>query len=544
MEKIILVGGKAGLGATMTSTLLGKIFSKMGYYVFNYRDYPSLIRGGHNFNILKISTEPVFSHDEEYDIIIAFDQITIDLHEKNLKSNGIILGDSTLKSSKLIKMNLKKLTDSIEAKTVLSNDALIGALLKLLDLDIDEAIMVIETTFKDSDKIIEIIKLGYGMVDTKFKMECIKKEPNYFLTGNEAISLGAIAAGLDVYIAYPMTPATGVLHEIARLQKKHNVLSVQIEDEIGVANSALGCSFAGAKTMIGTSGGGFDLMTEALSLQGIVEIPLVVYLSQRTGPSTGVPTYTEQGDLKMALSCGHGEFPRIILAPGDADECFYRTAEALYLAEKYRMLVILLGDKHIGENNYTVNNFSKIIDNKKFIISPRKDYKNYEYASNGVSARAVPGFDVVVKVNSYEHDEYGNTIEDAETTKKMKEKRVLKMATVAKEIEKLNPASIYGAGENLIIGWGSTKGAIIDTIKDLKNYRFLQVNYLWPFPIKAISDEIKKSKTVVLVENNQTGQLGNLIKEQTGFEIKNKLLRYDGRPFTKNDIIKGVSKWK
>lgn len=228
MEKIILVGGKAGLGATMTSTLLGKIFSKMGYYVFNYRDYPSLIRGGHNFNILKISTEPVFSHDEEYDIIIAFDQITIDLHEKNLKSNGIILGDSTLKSSKLIKMNLKKLTDSIEAKTVLSNDALIGALLKLLDLDIDEAIMVIETTFKDSDKIIEIIKLGYGMVDTKFKMECIKKEPNYFLTGNEAISLGAIAAGLDVYIAYPMTPATGVLHEIARLQKKHSVFLSKI----------------------------------------------------------------------------------------------------------------------------------------------------------------------------------------------------------------------------------------------------------------------------------------------------------------------------
>ncbi|MDD5416645.1 MAG: 2-oxoacid:acceptor oxidoreductase subunit alpha [Candidatus Aenigmarchaeota archaeon] len=544
MEMNILVGGKAGLGAARTSILLGKIFAKMGYYVYNYRDYPSLIRGGHNFNVLKVSADPIFSHDEEYDIIVAFDQTTIENHEKNLKKEGIILGDSCLKSSKLIKMDLKKITDSVGVKYVLGNDALIGALLKTLSLDIDDAIEVVEKDFKDSEKVEEVLKIGYDVVNEKFKMECSKGKEKYFLTGNEAISLGAIAGGLDVYMAYPMTPATGVLHEIARLQKKHNVLSVQIEDEIGVANAALGCSFAGARTMIGTSGGGFDLMTEALSMQGISEVPLVVYLSQRTGPSTGVPTYTEQADLKMAMSCGHGEFPRIIIAPGDANECFYRTAEALYLADKFRALVILMGDKHVGENNYTVDNFSKVINCQKFIVNSGKNYKSYEYALNGVSPRAIPGSNAVVRASSYEHNEFGNTIEDAETTKKMKDKRMLKIEAIRNEIEKLKPVSVYGKGDNLIIGWGSTKGAIVDALKELKNFKFMQISYISPFPIKLVTDEMKKSKNIILVENNQTGQLGEIIREQTGIEIKNKLLKYDGRPFTKNEIVKGVSKWK
>lgn len=543
MEKIILVGGKAGLGAARTSALLGKMFTQMGYYVFNYRDYPSLIRGGHNFNVLKISDKPVYSHDEEYDAILAFDQMTIDIHEKNLTKDGFIIGDKFLKSKKLLALDINKIVESINAPKVYGNDAMIGALIKTMGMDLDEAIITIEKEFEDSDKAEKAFKMGYEIADEKFKMcKCDGKKKS-FLTGNQAITLGAIANNLDIYFAYPMTPATAVLHHVAEMQKKYNVLAIQIEDEIGAANAALGASYAGARTMVGTSGGGFALMTEAISMQGISEIPLVVYLSQRTGPSTGVPTYTEQGDLKFALNAGHGEFIRIVVAPGDADECLYRTAESLYIADKFRSLVILIGDKHVAENNYTVDKFTKPMQTKRFIINPKGDYKSYAYTLDGVSPRAVPGQGPIVRASSYEHNEYGNTIEDAETTKKMKDKRMLKLKAIEKEIARLNPVSIYGKGKNLIVGWGSTKGAIIDALDKLNDFRFMQISYISPFPVEQVKKELEKSKKIILIENNQTGQLGQIIREQTGFEIKNKLLKYDGRPFTKKEIVNGVLKW-
>jgi len=544
MKKTILIGGEAGKGSAVTSRFIGKIFCRLGYYVFNYRNYPSLIRGGHNFNVLEISENPVYSQGEKYDIILALDQKTIDLHQKNLKEEGFILGGADLQSAKLKAIDMEGIIKKLEGPRILENDVLIGWLFRYFGVEEKFLFQEAEKEFGDNSAIIQkAIKEGYGMAQ---ETEKIKKngDGNYLISGNEGISAGALSAGLDVYLAYPMTPATAVLHYLAKKEKEYNIIVSQLENEIAVANAALGASFTGAKVMVGTSGGGFALMTEAISLSGISELPLVVYLSQRTGPATGVPTYTAQGDLKFAVNAGHGEFPKVVVAPGDAQEAILRTEESFYLSAKYRIPVILMGDKHLGESDYTFKELkNSSLSKERFLLNnPPEDYRSYKITDSGVSPAAVPGQGPVVRATSYEHDEYGHTIEDAETTKKMNEKRIAKNKGIKKEVEKLNPVMLYGKGKNLIIGWGSTKGAIVDALPRLKDFRFLQISYIVPFPKDMVKEEIEKSDRVILVENNVTGLMGDIITEQTGLEIKEKILRYDGRPLTADYILKAVKK--
>src|SRR3989344_3119031 len=461
MEKTILIGGKAGQGAAVTSHLVGKVFCHLGYYVFNYRDYPSLITGGHNFNILTISDEPILSHREKYDIVVALDQKTIDLHEKNLNKGGLILSDQNLKG-------------------ITGNNILLGRLFKSLGVDKNIAFKVFEEEFKEkADLVKKSFEEGYDSFDTKEKLARVGQE-RYFISGNEAICSGAIAAGMDIYFAYPITPATSILSFFAKNQSKYNISVVQLENEIGVIISALGASFVGAKTMVGTSGAGFALMTEALSLSGMAEIPVVIYFGQRTAPSTGVPTYTGQGDLKFALNPGHGEFTRLVVAPGYPREALIRTQEAFYLASKYRLPAIILGDKHLSESNYSFDNLKEsLLGNSRFILEKIPlDYESYKITKNGISPRLVPGQGPVMRANSYEHNEMGNTVESADWIIKMNDKRNRKQEELGKETKKLNPISVFGKGSNLIVSWGSTKGAIVDALPELKNFRFLQISYL------------------------------------------------------------------
>lgn len=545
MQKIILVGGDAGKGIARTSAFIGKAFTEMGYYVFNYRDYPSLISGGHNFNILKISDKPVYSHELSWDIILALDQDTIEKHEKDLQKDGFILGNKELKAKNLVGIDIGDILEKINAAPIMGNNVLIGCLFRIFGLPLSSLLKSVENEFGEkSDAVKKAVEEGYNLVEQKIKFAEPKKGVNYFVSGNEAIASGAIAAGLDTYIAYPMTPATAVLHFLAAEQIKHNLLAIQLENEIAVVNAALGASYAGAMTMVGTSGGGFDLMTEAISLQGISEIPLVVYLAQRTGPSTGVPTYSTQSDLKCAVNAGHGEFPRIVIAPGDAKEAFYRTIEAFELAYKYRTISIILGDKHLGESNYSFDKFEEplVKPSRHILKKVPVNYKSYLITKDGVSPRAVPGQGPFVRATSYEHDEYGHTIEDAEGTINMNDKRFRKVKEIEKEISKLGPVKTYGKGKNLIISWGSTKGSIIDALNELDNFRFMQISYITPFPAEVVKKEIKNSKKVVLVENNVTGLLGQIIAEQTGCVIDKKVLKYDSRPFTSQDVVDGVKK--
>jgi len=545
MQKTILVGGKAGLGTAVTSHFIGRVFCALGYHVFNYRDYPSLIRGGHNFNVLNISDKPVSSHDNKYDFIIAFDQKTIDLHKEELKPEGFILGKKGLTGDKVINIDTKSILEKLDAPRIMENNIFLGWVFNYFGVDENVLFDKMAEKFK-GDKLELIkssIKEGYNLSEKKESIEKIGS-PKYFLSGSQGVGVGALNAGIDAYIAYPMTPATPVLHFLAKKQIDNNFLVLQIENEIGVVNAGMGSAFAGAKTMVGTSSGGLALMSETLSMTGISEVPLVAYLAQRTGPATGVPTYTAQSDLKMAINIGHGEFLRIVVAPGDAKEAIIRTQEAFYLSSKYKTLAIIVTDKHVAESDYSSDDLEgSSLDNQRFIESNfSNNHKSYEITDDGISPRVIPGQGPVVRATSYEHNEYGNTIEDAETVKKMNDKRMKKEEFIRDEIKKLNPTSVYGEGENLIIGWGSTKGAIIDSLPSLENYRFLQISYVSPFPKESVLREIEKSKKIVLVENNATGLLGDVIAEQTGYIIKDKILKYDARPFIPSDIINKINK--
>lgn len=549
MEKTILVGGKAQQGTGVTSIFLGKIFCRLGYYIFNYRDYPSLITGGHNFNVLRVSDKPIFSHEDKYDLIIALDQETIDLHVKDLKKEGFILGRKGLESGKLQAADTGPILEKLKLPPVFENNILIGWLFKYLG---SEKEFLFEEAKKQfgvkSENVIKTLEEGYDLNQDFFAKDKFKKRKGErrLITGNEAVALGALASGLDVCFGYPMTPATPVLKFLSRKQIEEDILFFQPENEIAVINAALGASFAGAKSMVATSGGGFALMTEAISMTGMAELPVVIYLGQRMGPSTGVPTYSGQGDLKFALNAGQGEFLRIVSAPGDPQEAIQRTQEAFYLATKYRAPAIIIGDKHLGESGFSFDEIqnSKISSQRSVIQNPPADYQSYKITESGVSPQAVPGQGPAVRANSYEHKESGHSAEDAASVAKMAEKRLRKSKSIVKEIQKMSPVKVYGQGKNLIVGWGSTKGAIADSLKGLKDFRFLQISYLNPFPEKEVTNEIKKSKKVILVESNVTGLLGQVIREKTGISLENKILKYDARPFTPDYLVNEIKKIK
>ncbi|MEM0465646.1 MAG: 2-oxoacid:acceptor oxidoreductase family protein [Candidatus Pacearchaeota archaeon] len=508
MRLNFLIGGSAGQGINKISTIVSRILTKWGYYTFNYREYPSLIRGGHNFNILSISDKKIGSYESKLDGIVALDHKTVDIHKNEMKKNAFIIGcDEFCNFDKNI------------------NIAQAGALIKYLGIPIENLINEIKEEFGDNIESIKAAENGYNSRKNLITLKKLEHNKITIMTGSYAIAQGAINSGIDVYLSYPMTPATNVLHELGLKQEKYGYMVFQPENEIAVANAGLGASFAGARTMIGTSGGGFDLMTEALSMQGMSEIPLVVYLATRPGPGTGIPTFSSQADLYLSIHGGHGEMPRIVIAPGDPIECIEKTNEAFYLAEKYKILAIILSDKHLAESEFSTDEKPK----NPLPVSIK---------------RTVPGEgDCIVKASSYEHDELGNTTENPEIAKKSADNRTKKYIELKNELKNnFEMIKIHGKkdSKNLIIGWGSNKTVILDAIDGL-DYKFLQVIY-----IKPLSDEIKKeiikAKKVIIVESNVTGQLGRLIREKTGIKIENRILKYDGRPFTSDKLREAILK--
>jgi 2-oxoglutarate ferredoxin oxidoreductase subunit alpha len=493
MRLNILFGGKAGEGSNVISQILGKALVKRGYYVFCSRDYQSLIRGGHNFNVLTVSDSLTASNDSQIDAMVALDEYTEMKHKKILKKNGVIFKDSK------------------------GNMHYLGKLFKALGLDfkiLEEELKELEKRFEEN-----IIEATEGYEEEKSKIGDfpeLKNRGAAFMNGSVAVANGALASGLDIYYAYPMTPATAVLTELAEKQFEISIIALELENEIAVINAAIGSSMTGAKAMLGTSGGGFDLMTEGLSLAGIADIPLVIYLSQRPGPATGVPTYTGQGDLDIALHAGHGEFPRLVVAPGDPKEAHELTTQAFYLSQKFKLPAIILSDKHLAESFYTVMEKPATTRSEKL-----NSFGRY---------------------NSYEKDETGSMTEEPEIINKNIEKRFEKKEKLSKEAEKFSKYKFYGTknSKNVIVSWGSTKGAILDAIKEL-NVKFIQILYLEPFA--DIKKEIE-GKNIILIENNAAAPLGNLVAEKTGIiiEDKNKILRYDGRPFLADELKREIEK--
>jgi 2-oxoglutarate/2-oxoacid ferredoxin oxidoreductase subunit alpha len=487
----ILFGGAAGLGPNILTRILGRGLVKLGYNVFYTRDYQSLIRGGHNFNVLTFSKAPVNSNDSKMDMIIALDELTEKTHKKDLKKGGVIL------------------------KGHKENMYYAGRMFKLLGMKFSILDEILRSLKKRYDENVKNAAKGYEEEKGLLIQTSQQKKTGIFMDGNKGISTGAVDSGLDVYIAYPMTPSTPILGQLAKKQVEKNYLVLEIENEIAVANAGVGAAMTGAKTMIGSSGGGIDLMGETISLMGIAEIPLVVYLAQRPGPGSGVPTYNVQGDLQMARHIGHGEFDRLVVAPGDPKDAMELTNQCFYFSQKYQMPCMLVGDKHLGESVYTIPGKGKIVK--------------------------VPKVTKLRRYNSYEQDPItGSGTEDGKIIKTNIEKRAKKFPMLAKEAKsKFQMYEVFGKkdSKNVVLFWGSTKGAVVDAIQDL-NCKAIQIKYIEPFPKHILKELQGKGKKVFLVENNSTGFLKDILMEKTGFEIpdKNKILRYDSRPFLRDQL--------
>lgn len=563
----ILIGGEAGAGITRSGYLLAKACIRGGLSVFGANDYQSLIRGGHNFYVLNIKAEEVYSQADHTDLLIALNAETITLHENGVVSGGAIVYDKddthlspeTLKREdlKLYGIPLKEIVkEELEAPILMRNTVAIGATFALVNYDLKLLEGALGDTFepKIAEENIEAAYKGYDYVKGNFENNLgyrLRKTEKtggqrIFLTGNEAVGLGAISAGCKFYVAYPMTPSTGVLHFMAANERKYGMLVLQPEGEIAAINMVAGAAFAGVRAMTSTSGGGFCLMSEALGMTGMTETPVVVMVSQRTGPSTGLPTYTAQGDLRFIIHASQGEFPRLVIAPGDVEECYYETMRAFNWAEKYQIPAILLMDKYLSESQMSVQPFNSKevkIERGELITGEydgEDEYRRHKITETGISPRAIPSTrGAIVRTNADEHGEFGLTTEDPEMTTKMIDKRMRKLAGLAQEFEERNieTTKLYGSrgSEATIISWGSAKGPIREALKLLNKenikLNFLQILYLLPFPAAKVEEVLNDAKKTIVVENNKTSQLSSLIREYLLRDVDHKILKYDGRPF-------------
>ncbi|MCL5408577.1 MAG: 2-oxoacid:acceptor oxidoreductase subunit alpha [Candidatus Omnitrophica bacterium] len=545
-EISILIGGKAGEGIDTSGTLIGRILSHLGYKIYIYRDYPSLIRGGHTYSIIRACEKQIGSHYNSIDILLALNQQTIDIHKDKLKNNTFILYNSDAgKSEKGTGIPIDKIIKEENGIAVMGNTCIIGALCKAIGINWDIAEKVLKKHIpKETELNLKIAKHGYDYVSQFINIDTGSNEPSALITGNEAISLGLLKAGLTTYMAYPMTPSTGILHFLAQAGITDPTLkTLQPESEIGVILMALGGIYAGERIAIGTSGGGFCLMVEGLSFSSMAELPIVIILGQRTAPSTGLPTYTGQSDLLFAITCGHGGFFRFVVAPGDANQAYFWSALSLSLAWKYQIPSIIISDKTLAEGAYSFLPELLNLQEKDIGLweKEKSQFKRYLNTETGLSPLAFPGNkNAIIKINSYEHDEYGITTEDPYITKSMQEKRFKKNKLVFEEVEKHETLKIYGNknSNEAILTWGSNKDVCIEA-GEILGMRVIQPIVMSPFPINRLNDALKGVSKIICVENNIDGQLASLVKYY-GITVDRKILKYDGRPFTADELINKI----
>jgi len=540
-----IVGGKAGQGVKKTGAVASQLFIDLGRQVFQMDDYMSLIRGGHNFSVVSTSTSWVSSHFMNADLIIVFDKRSYDNHIGKLAEGGIMVYNSDEKGDmEGIGVPFTSEAKKYPMKDLMFGVGAIGILSSVLGFERNEMAKIIESSYpRGIEDNIEFANLLCDRVNPqisgKFKINRgDKKRPILF--GNQAIALGAIAGGLDVYYAYPMTPASSILHYLARQAEDFGLAVIHPESEIAVMNMAVGSAFTGARTMVGTSGGGFALMVEGLSLAGITEAPVLCVLSMRPGPATGVPTYTEQADLNFALSAGHGEFLRIVASPGTIEQAYYLTAEMLDLVWKFQTPGILLTEKHLSESSMTVD-----IDIEKAkwaepLVNNGGEYKRYIETKDGISPLRFPPSKEIIKWNSYEHDDLGITTEDPDWIIRMHDKRNKKSELLKNYLRNLNTVDIiYGENSLNIFTYGSTTMSVMMALRYGKlNPTVVQPIYLSPLPIWEL--ESFKNQENIVIEQSSTCQFASLLKEKVGLKIKSTITQYDGRPFNPIDLAKKI----
>ena len=561
----IKFGGASGQGINATGKIFTKVVSSLGLNTFSYREYPSLIKGGVASYQIDFSNTSINSSSRYTNILSVLSVESFHSYLKDVSKHGIAIfdGDSielTEEEQKFVKkndikviaFNSQKLAVDSGGTPIMANIVLLGFVWKIFGQDIKVLNKEVIDFFikKNLDEKIEkaCIKAGYDSPLYKKeygsflqfpKAKCKDKNKNLSMTGNDAIALGAIASGVRAFYGYPMTPATSIYNFLGSHASETGMLIKQAENEITAVQMCLGSMYMGTRALTATSGGGFDLMVETVSCAGVSETPLVIVMAQRAGAGTGVPTWTGAGDILTTVNAGHGEFPKCVLAVSDLRSCFLLTCKAYELADKYQMPVIILTEKQIAEAIFSTRNFPTPPRVNRYL---QKGKERYEITKNGISPRWLPNKSSKPYLHSTdEHLENGESTEDAEAIVKMYKKRQKKMEMLEREL----PEPVYYGARNaktVFVGCGSTKNVMLDCIAQNKEIAYLHYEYIYPLKTKAFETLAHSGRRLVLVENNQTGQLGELITQKTGYKFKEKLLKYDGRPFFVEDILDFMEK--
>ncbi len=593
-----MIGGPQGSGINSVAENFARACMRGGLHIFANIEYHSNIKGEHSYYRLRVEAKEPRSHVDWVDLLVALDKETLfgDLnkvnpthrgHRHEVSPGGGIIYDTSLKLTPdsfgrddinlfglpyldLLIESLKEFGHERELSKyqVMVNTIALGASLGLVDYDFDLAAAAIREGFTGrkaalGDLNVSAARHGYDYAKKNFGNDKfpIKLRPQpvtekrLMIRGIQAIGIAKMKAGCGFQTYYPITPATDESEYLESHQKDYNMIVVQTEDEIAAINMATGAAHAGLRSSTSTSGPGFSLMAEGLGWAGITEAPgPVVILYQRAGPATGLPTRTEQADLRFVLHAAHGEFPRMVIAPGDAVEAYYDTFDAFNYADRYQLPVIVMVDKFIASTYRDVaylNGDGMKVDRGNMLkdedVAKMTDYRRYQYNELGISPRAIPGQKGgIFWTTGDEHDEYGHITEAAEVRVKMMTKRMRKIELAGEVIPDSKKATLHGprVAPVTLIGWGSTKGAVLDAMDDLRadgvETNFLQIRYMNPFPVKFVQEVLSGARRKIIVENNYSAQLAGLIREKTGIAVDNKVVKFDGRPFSQNEVYEGV----
>lgn len=575
-RQVIKIAGESGQGINSIGETIAKALKKSGFYTFGYREYPSLIKGGHAFHQIDFASHPINCSSRAADILLCFSRVSFHTYLPTLRSYGQVIHMLPQlefteaerrfvreKKIKIASLAAGEIAQEAGGTNIMANVVMIGALWKLMGLKLGPFSEVLQSEFADKPEVIEpnlrCLKKGYEIqlkdfetIEIPFKAQA-DCQHDALLTGNNLVALGAIAAGVRAYFAYPMTPSSSILNYMADTYHETGMLVKQIDDEISVAQMAIGAMFMGTRALVATSGGGYDLMTESVSLVGMCETPFVCVLGQRPGPSTGLPTWTAASDINLAVYSGHGEFPRCVIAISDYISAYTIVQKAFNIAEKYQMPVIVLTDKQIAESLFQVEKLDDDIVIERHLVkdselSSLESTDRYKITQNGISPRWLPGeSDATYVANSDEHLADGTVTEDAESSFQMYSKRLRKMQIL---LEELPEPELVGPQESILtfVSWGSVRNTISDVVElwnkahPEKSINLLHYEYIYPVKTSKLLDLIASAQPLVLLENNAFGQLGALLTAHTRYNFSDKLLKFDGRPFFVEDVLEFLEK--
>ncbi len=564
------LAGAAGQGVESSGAGFVEALARGGLHIFGLQDYMSRIRGGLNFYQIRVHERPLYAHEDAVHLLLPLNEEAVEAYQDEVVEGGGIIYDESLKIDRRTLSNQGRKAMPVPlgdiageyGERLMVNTAALGAAAGVVEYSYECLAGIIRKNFRRKGREVVAANLRVARAaylyarkqyagDFAWKLARVPGAPRRMvLSGNQAFALGAVAGGCRFIAAYPMTPATSIIEWMAGHERQLGLVTKHAEDEIAAICMAIGANFAGVRAMAATSGGGFSLMVEALGLAGMSEVPLVVFEAQRGGPSTGLPTRTEQSDLLFVINASQGEFPRLVLAPGTIEECFECGWRAFNLAEKYQTPVIVLSDQLLASSLRTVEvdaiDFEAVvIDRGKLLSTGELDaltepYRRYLFTDDGISPRAVPGHPkAVYPSSSDEHDERGHISEEMHVRRQMMQKRMKKLETARQEIA---PPTRYGPAEAplILVGWGSTYGVLREAVDRLEGAaRLVHFRDLWPFPAQAAAEALRGGR-VVVVENNYTGQFRWLLQGETCIEVDRTLSRYDGRAFAVDDILAGI----